>query len=110
MTTRRSRLHSFALRGTGIALFLSFILALAHAQRADQSVTVAVDNDDIGGVVTSDNGPEAGVWVIAETHDLPVRYIKIVVTDDLGRYLIPDLPRRPTASGCAATVWWTAPR
>ena len=43
--------------------------------------------------MTGPNGPEAGVWVIAETHDLPVRYIKIVVTDDQGRYVIPDLPR-----------------
>ena len=41
---------------------------------------VAIDNDDIGGVVTSPKGPEAGVWVIAETRDLPVRYIKSVVT------------------------------
>lgn len=48
--------------------------------------------DDIAGVVTSGNGPEAGVWVIAETRDLPTLYSKTVVTDDLGRYLIPDLP------------------
>jgi hypothetical protein len=53
---------------------------------------VAVDADDIGGVVTGPNGPEAGVWVIAETTDLATRYIKSVVTDDRGRYLIPDLP------------------
>ena len=39
------------------------------------------------------NGPEAGVWVIAETRDLPVRFIKIVVTDDQGRYVVPDLPK-----------------
>ena len=39
------------------------------------------------------NGPEAGVWVIAETTDLPTRYIKSVVTDDQGRYVIPDLPK-----------------
>src|SRR3954463_14150449 len=56
-------------------------------------VTVTIDADDIGGVVSGPGGPEAGVWVIAETHDLPVRYIKIVVTDDQGRYVIPDLPR-----------------
>jgi hypothetical protein len=54
---------------------------------------VAIDNDDIGGVVTGANGPEAGVWVIAETRDLAVRYIKIVVTDDQGRYVLPDLPK-----------------
>ena len=55
--------------------------------------TVAVDADDIGGVVTGSKGPEAGVWVIAETTDLPTRLIKSVVTDDQGRYLIPDLPK-----------------
>ena len=30
--------------------------------------------------------------VIAETTDFPVKFRKIVVTDDLGRYLIPELP------------------
>ena len=54
---------------------------------------VAIDSDDIGGVVTGPKGPEAGVWVIAETTDLPTKYAKIVVTDDQGRYVIPDLPK-----------------
>jgi hypothetical protein len=54
--------------------------------------TVRVDADDIGGVVTGARGPEAGVWVIAETADLPTKFVRIVVTDDQGRYLIPDLP------------------
>jgi hypothetical protein len=53
---------------------------------------VAIDADDIGGIVSGPNGPEAGVWVIAETNDLDVRYIKMVVTDDEGRYVVPDLP------------------
>ena len=57
---------------------------------------VAADIDisahDIGGRVTGENGPEAGVWVIAETRDLPTRYAKIVVTDEQGRFVIPDLP------------------
>ena len=44
-------------------------------------------------MVTSARGPEAGVWVIAETTDLPTKYAKIVVTDDRGRYLVPDLPK-----------------
>ena len=48
---------------------------------------------DLGGVVSGPKGPEAGVWVIAETTDLPTKYAKIVVTDDNGRYLIPDLPK-----------------
>ncbi|MEE2848220.1 MAG: carboxypeptidase-like regulatory domain-containing protein, partial [Gemmatimonadota bacterium] len=53
---------------------------------------VAIDDDDIGGVVTGPNGPEAGVWVIAETTDLPTTFNRIVVTDDDGRYVLPDLP------------------
>src|SRR5687767_14065144 len=54
---------------------------------------VAVDSDDIGGVVTGPRGPEAGVWVVAETTDLSTRLIKTVVTDDQGRYLLPDMPK-----------------
>ena len=67
----------------------------AQAQRApaaQPAAAVQVDQNDIGGVVTGPKGPEAGVWVIAETTDLPTRYIKIVVTDAQGRYVIPDLP------------------
>src|ERR1700753_2034931 len=48
---------------------------------------------DSSGVVKSPHGAEAGVWVIAETHDLPTRFAKMVVTDDQGRYVIPDLPK-----------------
>jgi len=51
-----------------------------------------IDSDDISGVVTGADGPEAGVWVIAETFDLPTRYAKTVVTNDQGQYVIPDLP------------------
>ncbi len=58
-----------------------------------QGNAVAIDPDDIGGAVTSAKGPEAGVWVIAETTDLPTRFARIVVTDDRGRYVLPDLPR-----------------
>ena len=54
---------------------------------------VPIDGDDIGGVVTGPSGPEAGVWVIAETTELPTRFARIVVTDDQGRYAIPDLPK-----------------
>ena len=32
------------------------------------------------------------MWVIAETDDLDTRFRKIVVTDDDGRFLLPDLP------------------
>src|SRR3989449_7765991 len=54
---------------------------------------VSIDDDDIGGVVTGPNGPEAGVWVIAETTGLPAKFARIVVTDDRGRYVVPDLPK-----------------
>jgi hypothetical protein len=54
---------------------------------------VSIGATDIGGVVTSAHGPEAGVWVIAETTDLPTKFAKIVVTDDAGRYVIPALPK-----------------
>jgi hypothetical protein len=47
----------------------------------------------ITGVVTSEKGPEAGVWVIAETDDLNTKFRKIVVTNDQGRFLVPELPR-----------------
>ena len=46
----------------------------------------------ISGVVRSSQGPEAGVWVIAETRELPTNFIKIVVTDDQGRFVVPELP------------------
>jgi hypothetical protein len=60
---------------------------------AGQRPAVAIDADDIGGVVTGPRGPEAGVWVIAETTNLPTRFIRIVVTDDQGRFVVPDLPK-----------------
>ena len=50
---------------------------------------IRIGESDLGGVVTSPNGPEAGVWVIAETAGLPTKYAKIVVTDERGRYVIP---------------------
>jgi hypothetical protein len=68
------------------------LLVLLAASCGPSTKAPDIDNDDIAGVVTGENGPEAGVWVIAETFDLPTRYAKSVVTDDEGRYLIPDLP------------------
>ena len=56
------------------------------------SARLSIDPDDIGGVVTGASGPEAGVWVIAETTDLPTKFVRIVVTDDRGQFVIPDLP------------------
>src|SRR5262245_53556456 len=75
---------------TLVALILSS-LALVTAQRGGG--TLLIDPDDIGGIVTSSKGPEAGVWVIAETSELPTKFARMVVTDDQGRYVLPDLPR-----------------
>ncbi|HEX9432172.1 MAG TPA: hypothetical protein VF936_05220, partial [Burkholderiales bacterium] len=47
----------------------------------------------IRGLVTNGKTAEAGVWVIAETEDLPTKLAKIVVTDERGRFLIPELPK-----------------
>lgn len=74
------------------AMLLTISLPGAGAQQRGGEA-VRIDSDDIGGVVTSSKGPEAGVWVIAETTDLPTKFAKIVVTDDQGRYVIPDLPK-----------------
>ena len=72
------------------AALAGFVLPMSAGPAAAQNV--AIDSDDIGGIVTGSNGPEAGVWVIAETRELGTRYIKAVVTDDRGRYVLPDLP------------------
>jgi hypothetical protein len=73
-----------------VATAASWVTLDARQAAAD---AVRIDADDIGGVVTGPKGPEAGVWVIAETTDLPTRFSKTVVTDDRGRYLVPDLPK-----------------
>src|SRR5438477_7708945 len=79
-------------RALAIASVLMASLPWVNAQQRS-AATVAIEPDDIGGVVTSSKGPEAGVWVIAETSELPTKFARIVVTDDQGRYLLPDLPR-----------------
>ena len=70
-------------------------LALVGGLEAQQFVReqISFGEEDIAGVVASTKGPEAGVWVIAETLDLPTKFAKIVVTDDSGRYLVPQLPQ-----------------
>ncbi len=83
MTKALARLTTFA----GL---MALPIAIPTAVYAQQTVTVGPT--DIGGTVTSTAGPEAGVWVIAETTDLPTKFARVVVTDDRGRYLIPDLP------------------
>src|ERR1700676_2378601 len=77
------------------AIALAGALAGAPAPLSAQQAPAGVNigQTDLGGVVTGPNGPEAGVWVIAETTDLPTKFAKVVVTDDRGRYVIPDLPK-----------------
>ncbi len=60
----------------------------AATEASATTATIDIDSDDIAGIVTSATGPEAGVWVIAETDDLGTRFSRIVVTDDEGRYLL----------------------
>ena len=82
-----------ATRRTRKAIAAAAIIAIATGVNAQAQEAPAIDADDIGGVVRGPNGPEAGVWVIAETRDLPVRFIRIVATDDQGRFVVPDLPK-----------------
>ena len=73
--------------------FAVLLFGATTRELVGQRSVVAVDADDIGGVVTGPRGPEAGVWVIAETTNLPTKFTRIVVTDAEGRYLLPDLPK-----------------
>ena len=87
------RLVSHGLAAIGAAgVFLVVSWAGPRASQAPNDA-VRIDNDDLGGIVRSARGPEAGVWVIAETTGLPTKFVRIVVTDDRGRYVVPDLPK-----------------
>ncbi|HEY7445712.1 MAG TPA: carboxypeptidase-like regulatory domain-containing protein [Vicinamibacterales bacterium] len=86
------RILSPGLIGAGLAIFLVASMVGTSAVQLPNDA-VRVDDDDIGGVVTGARGPEAGVWVIAETTDLPTKFVRIVATDDRGRYVVPDLPK-----------------
>ena len=79
-----------------LAVFLASVPkspAVAQQTQEAQQAPVRIGPNDLGGRVVSPNGPEAGVWVIAETTDLPTKFTRIVVTDDQGRYVVPDLPK-----------------
>src|SRR5262245_29151341 len=88
------RIKQFHL-GSAAAIGCAALLWMPAAgmAQAQAPAAVAIDNDDIGGVVRGAGGPEAGVWVVAETRDLPTRFTRSVVTDDQGRYVLPDLPK-----------------
>ena len=77
-------------RAMTIVCFALPATAVSAKDFTQQAVNVGAA--DIGGVVTSTKGPEDGVWVIAETTETPTKFTRIVVTDNRGRYLIPDLP------------------
>src|SRR6202050_2969272 len=92
------RVLSAGLTLLGVAALLTVSLG-GISPRQTGHHEIHINSNDIGGVVASSEGPEAGVWVVAETTDLPTRYIKEVVTDDRGRYVIPELPK------AMYTVW-----
>src|SRR5262245_30904609 len=75
----------------GLVVACTCLVALAG--QSTNRYAIALDADDIGGIVTGPNGPEAGVWVIAETSDLPTKFARIVVTNEQGQYVVPDLPK-----------------
>ena len=87
-----SRKRNFAIAGIFLAGCAIGTVSLLKAQQ-QRATEVTVGATDLGGVVTGATGPEAGVWVIAETAGLPTKFAKMVVTDDRGRYVIPDLPK-----------------
>ena len=89
-----SRIKSALIPASLAVLIATFGLFPGSAQQkgAQKGAAPAASQGYIGGTVQSEKGPEAGVWVIAETKDLLTGFIKIVVTDDQGRYMLPDLP------------------
>jgi hypothetical protein len=89
---KTNRLPHFGVVAVGFAALVAASLPQPSERRLSAE-GVPIAENDIAGVVTGPNGPEAGVWIIAETSDLPTKYAKIVVTDDRGRYVIPELPR-----------------
>jgi hypothetical protein len=70
----------------------AIVLGVAFLSYPTVPVQGQAPTDAISGTVQSGQGPEAGVWVIAETSELPTKFIKIVVTDDQGRFVLPELP------------------
>src|SRR5215471_9760767 len=90
MTIKQTLLAATAV---GFAMLAAGAPIAARAQQAPAVAAPAIDDDDIGGIVTSRMGPESGVWVVAETTELGTRFAKMAVTDDLGRFVVPDLPK-----------------
>jgi len=93
----------YPLLAAGVILLVS--LSGLNAQQSSGEA-ISIGGDDIGGVVTSNKGPEAGVWVIAETADLSAKFVKIVVPMIGGTTYCRSFPMRTTKYGCAATGSW----
>ena len=88
----KSSMHVLGLCAAAIAAALvAAVVVSSRAQEVSQAIDIG--DSDLGGVVTGPAGPEAGVWVIAETSDLATKFAKVVVTDERGRYVVPDLPK-----------------
>lgn len=93
MVSRQTSAALLVIASVSICFFVFLYRANAEPAQNNGSGSPVTGAADIGGVVVSAKGPEAGVWVIAETTDLPTKFVKIVVTDDQGRYLVPELPK-----------------
>ena len=76
-----------------VAALLAGVSVPTWAQPQNGDAAITIGEKDIGGLVSGLQGREAGVWVIAETTELPTRFSRIVVTDDQGRYVLPELPK-----------------
>ena len=91
MSTRTQSSWRTLMRFGVVSLALSAVavafMAIPSAEEAE-----AMAEGYISGVVESSAGPEAGVWVIAETEELETKFAKIVVTDDSGHFVLPELP------------------
>ena len=74
-----------------VSLALSAVIAVFMAIPSAEEAQAGPEGY-ISGVVESSAGPEAGVWVIAETEELETKFAKIVVTDDSGHFVLPELP------------------
>jgi hypothetical protein len=92
----RSSTAAIALLGAGAIGIALFAVAPTQAQqtgaKAPAKTRYVSPPGYITGVVQSEQGPQAGVWVIAETKDFQTPMIKIVVTNDAGKFLLPELP------------------
>ncbi len=72
--------------------FTGLLVACSGADDVGPETASPIADFIEGRVARADGTPEAGVWVIAQTASLLTPYRKIVVTDDDGRFVIPELP------------------